>query len=376
MTHRKLTHRHRSLPSTSRTCVDAGELFRPMKALSLARLAFLSALLVCASACSESAPATLQHPEADRLSQPEDATTSRWHRCVPANVPFADLLGVHRQGRKIANHVHFSLSSVFDADDRPIEDARIERGALVRGAASPAFQGRDGTYLQGGSWAGVKLHGVFDGCTRDTEMTFDVSARIVSATAHEELRGAWEYQVEIQEPEPREPGAKPAFVPLCKGGKPALVVPGAWDKQGRQRNENGLFSFACPDTAAAKCAGAMKYNPGYAEQNPDIPALYGACTRMVIADYCGDGDSATQDGTRVDVWDSAHVEERDPQDGRRFEAAWTQDGAVCMHHPRWPKLLKRACRDRIPMCGSPEEAQALVPPGTALLFNSSSEQAE
>ncbi|WP_437518309.1 ADYC domain-containing protein [Sorangium sp. So ce1099] len=286
-------------------------------------------------------------------------------------MPFADLLGRKLNGPRIAVHVHFSLSSIYDAQDRPIANVRLEGGTLVRDAAPLPLESGRGTDLRAEQWTGVKLRGVFDNCTSDETMEFPISARIVTTTMHPDLSGVSEYRVEVQDPRPREPGAEPEFVSLCEGDEPALVVPGTWDESGAHRYENGIFSFACPNTAAAKCVNPWNYHPGYADQNPSISALYDACIRMTTADYCGDGDSATKDGTWIDVWDSAHIEEPGSQEGQHFEAAWWRGGAVCMHHARWPYLLKQECRNQIRTCSSAEEAQKLVPPGTALLFNSS-----
>lgn len=374
MAHRDSMCGHRSLSLDLRTRGGAGERLRRMKAWAPARLAFLSALLACAPGCTPPKPDQTTPPRA-----PETRQASSWRQCVPANTPFADLLFMGSQGPRVANRVHFSLSSMLDANDRRIDDARIERGALVSGAASPSLQLVGGSAgSRGEPWTGAKLDGAF-GCTLDTTMEFPASARIVAATPHPTLPGAWNYHVEVQEPEPSEPGAERKFIPLCKGGEPALVVPGAWDKKGAHSNEKGVFSFACPNTAAAKCASPWTYHPGYADQNPQIPALYEACMRMVTADYCGEGASATEEATMVDVWDSARVLEPAPQQGFRFEAAWTRDGAVCMDHPRHPELFfmdssrtpQRECLKKIPACHSPEEAQMRVLPGTPLLFNSS-----
>ncbi|WP_437963022.1 ADYC domain-containing protein (plasmid) [Sorangium sp. So ce119] len=285
-------------------------------------------------------------------------------------MPFAELLGRKLNGTRIAGHVYFSLSSIHDAQDRPIEGVRLEGGALVRDAAALSLQGGGDTDLQAEQWTDVKLRGFFDNCTLDDTMDLPIFARIVDARIHPGLPGASVYYVEVQDPRPSEPGAEPEFVQLCEG-EPALVVPGSWDEKGVHRNENGLFSFACPNTAAAKCVDPWNYHPGYVDQNPNLPSLYDACIRMTIADYCGDGVSATRDNTWIDVWDSENIEAPGSQEGQYFEAAWTLKGAVCMHHPRWPDRLRQECRDRIPTCNSAEEAQKLVRPGTALLFNSS-----
>ncbi len=49
--------------------------------------------------------------------------------------------------------------------------------------------------------------------------------------------------------------------------------------------------------------------------------LYEACVRMTRADYCGDGATATRDGTAVEIFDDQGVWTADNLPGFRFEAA-------------------------------------------------------
>ena len=44
--------------------------------------------------------------------------------------------------------------------------------------------------------------------------------------------------------------------------------------------------------------------------------------------------SETRDGMRIDVYDDRHVQTADNDPAQRFEAGWTEHGAVCVAHPR------------------------------------------
>jgi hypothetical protein len=58
-----------------------------------------------------------------------------------------------------------------------------------------------------------------------------------------------------------------------------------------------------------------------------------ACTRLVRADYCGNGRAHTRDGVRIEIIDRLKPEE-EPNSGLEFEAAWTLEGAKCVARPR------------------------------------------
>jgi len=52
----------------------------------------------------------------------------------------------------------------------------------------------------------------------------------------------------------------------------------------------------------------------------------------VRADYCGDGESMTQSGEQINIYDRFDIE-RDAAEWP-LEAAWSPDGALCINTPR------------------------------------------
>jgi len=148
----------------------------------------------------------------------------------------------------------------------------------------------------------------------------------------------------------RAPGG--AFHPLCldRQGVPAAALPlaGAWDESegtptgGSRIDDPSLFTFACEGYALAKCV-EMGYKPwrtvlecnGMGSCQPrSLAPFHEACTRMLRADYCGNGTPMTRDGTAVDVIDSLGLQVSE-RPGWIFEAEWSVNGAVCVVNPRW-----------------------------------------
>ena len=149
----------------------------------------------------------------------------------------------------------------------------------------------------------------------------------------------------------RAPGSD-ASTPLCGTdalGAPVRAIPlaGAWDGSqgtptgGAHLDEPSVFTFACEGYALAKCVelGYAPWRtvtecraPGVCHHLP-LAAFHQACTRMLRADYCGDGTSTTRDGTTVDIWDHEGIQ-ADTETAWPFEAEWSEGGATCLVTPR------------------------------------------
>jgi hypothetical protein len=105
--------------------------------------------------------------------------------------------------------------------------------------------------------------------------------------------------------------------------------------------------------------------------------VYQACTRMLRADYCGDGRPHTRDGTLVNVYDTLGIQSPQAQSELTFEAAWTAGGAVCVRKVRIPEVttldaLVESCPARLRgHVGTVCSEQDLMQSGEPLVLNSS-----
>jgi hypothetical protein len=145
----------------------------------------------------------------------------------------------------------------------------------------------------------------------------------------------------------------------CGPGKAGMFVPGSWDETGAHEIDGDELTYACMDGVIAKCVSW-----GYAPW--DVGAeLHQTCTRLARADYCGDGQPWTMNGTRIDVYDTLGVQSpvHDPE--LDFEAAWGEDGALCVNATRYDisdadgETVLPACFATLPRCESLAEASEL-----------------
>jgi hypothetical protein len=140
---------------------------------------------------------------------------------------------------------------------------------------------------------------------------------------------------------------------LCQSGpdgrRAGFPVPGRARADGTVAEAGpGVFELTCTGGAQGKCV-RFGYHPW--ERGPDgrsLRDLYNACIRMVRADYGGDGQGTTRDGTLIDPYDDWKIQTPDMLEGQDFEAAWGPEGAVCVRHVRIkenvsPEELVRRC---------------------------------
>ena len=144
--------------------------------------------------------------------------------------------------------------------------------------------------------------------------------------------------------------------PLCgldAAGAPVQAIPleGSWDESagtptgGAHLEDPTVFTFACNGHALAKCV-ELGYAPWATVTECRTPGtchalslapFHQACTRMLRADYCGDGTPTTRDGTLVDVWDDEGIQ-GDEDSAWAFEGEWGEGGATCVMSTRWPTV--------------------------------------
>ncbi|MGH9886542.1 MAG: ADYC domain-containing protein [bacterium] len=162
------------------------------------------------------------------------------------------------------------------------------------------------------------------------------------------------------------------WAPFCEpdadGRRAAFPVAGRSRADGRLVADPARFELVCTSGAQGKCV-RLGYAPW---QRLDA---YNACVHMIRADYCGDGVATTRDGTTIDIYDSLGVQQSEPGDAFVFEAGWSPDGAVCVHHPRIPEntsleKLAASCPRLVGHVGA-ACTESAARAGGALVFNRS-----
>lgn len=102
---------------------------------------------------------------------------------------------------------------------------------------------------------------------------------------------------------------------------------------------SGGFEITCTSGAIGKCL-RWGYRPwDETPTGPPLRALHAACVRMVRADYGGDGQPTTIEGTVVYVCDRFGVRPCSKKPPLEFEAGWGVNGATCVARPRIPKIV-------------------------------------
>ena len=173
---------------------------------------------------------------------------------------------------------------------------------------------------------------------------------------------------------------------LCQtdpaGINQAIPLTGRWDKTGAYIDDNSI-TFTCTNGALAKCV-RWGYKPWKSIRGESLRDYHQACTRMVRADYCGNGVGHTKDGTPIDIYDRLGIQQRTKKSGMSFEAAWGVEGAVYLNRTRFSNAisqLQQECPEKlIQMLSSqkadssnslPRLSQTSASTAKALLFNDS-----
>jgi hypothetical protein len=113
----------------------------------------------------------------------------------------------------------------------------------------------------------------------------------------------------------------------------AIALASVWDESGARREVADAFSFACPRSVLARCVD-WGYKPWQTHKEQPLTDYHQACTRMVRADYCGNGKSHARAGQSLEIYDELGIKSADAKSPQPFEAAWTPDGAYCVNRLR------------------------------------------
>ena len=190
---------------------------------------------------------------------------------------------------------------------------------------------KSGSAVSGQDFVGAEFDGHLD---NNKKVNLRIDSMALHADAHNQ--DVYLYEVSYE--------TKDGWTPLCGTGK-AVPLNGRWANNGSWVNDSNAFTFACEDAAVGKCA-----THGYApwRQFQDGTSLrdhHQACTRMMRADYCGDGTPHTVDGVKINFYDDYGV--RVDSEAWTFEGEWGPDGATCVSASRLMKLNKLSCKKQI-----------------------------
>jgi hypothetical protein len=111
---------------------------------------------------------------------------------------------------------------------------------------------------------------------------------------------------------------------------------------GSYTTSTSVFTFACRHYAIEKCI-EFGYAPWKNTNGTTLQNAWVACTRMLRADYCGDGTPNTVDGTIIDVYDRYNIQTVS-MPAWPVEAEWGTAGANC---------LTPNVKDRYVLAGNP-----------------------
>jgi hypothetical protein len=204
--------------------------------------------------------------------------------------------------------------------DAPLQGVRLEKGLLAAPDLAPDA-------LTGAIFQGTASNGG------------PVEVAVCGAGPSAQDSSVFSYRIEIWNPS-KEAWENPCIATQQVPHPKALAVQSLWDERGASRDEPGKFTFACETGAIAKCIH-WGYKPWAAKDGQPLKDLHQACTRMVRADYCGDGRSHTRQDHVIDMYDALGIQTRTTVASARwvpskasFEAAWTPEGASCLARTR------------------------------------------
>ncbi len=199
-------------------------------------------------------------------------------------------------------------------------------------------------------------------------MTFDVTATLgnttkqitvkidsISPDAMSATHDVLLYDLSYQE------AGTSTWTSVCTDGNgaalPALPLANRWNlTTGARIDAPDAVTFACSNGALGKCV-RWGYRPwatstrcsGPMCSTVSLQDYHQACTRMVRADYCGNGEAHTIDGTAIDVFDNLSPQVQSRSTNLKLEAKWTANGATCLNKTREAALYPN---DKYPDCNN------------------------
>jgi hypothetical protein len=157
-----------------------------------------------------------------------------------------------------------------------------------------------------------------------------------------------------------------SWQPLCEDGSEAILLADVWNPETGDRLDAvpDTLTFACRGAALAKCV-EFGYHPWASASGVSLRDYHQACTRMLRADYCGDGVTHTTNGTPIHVLDELGVQTLDAGVNYVVEAEWGPDGATCLNGSN-TRHADQFIECDIPACGSSFASGGLIQSGKVL----------
>ena len=204
----------------------------------------------------------------------------------------------------------------------------------------------DGQAISGAGFVGANMTGTLtSGATVGLRVD---SAQLLPAPNND----VWAYGMSYQL------AGTTSWSPMC-GSSSTLAIPltGTWNLGqgvaggGSWSASATTFTFGCRGAALAKCV-ELGYKPWKVVGGVSLRSHHQACTRMIRADYCGDGKAWTQDGTPINVYDSLNIQT--DAGAFKLDAEWTPAGARCIWRLRDFQNGKPSCETikKLDGCGT------------------------
>jgi hypothetical protein len=124
-------------------------------------------------------------------------------------------------------------------------------------------------------------------------------------------------------------------VQQADGGWRNLCTPGPdGRRQGFPLQGAHGLEFTCSSGAVGKCV-RLGYRPWALDADgKSLAPQHAACLRMLRGDYGGTAEPWTKDGMSIDIYDPRGIQQPENASDQTFEAGWSPEGAVCVHHVR------------------------------------------
>jgi len=231
----------------------------------------------------------------------------------------------------------------------PIENVTLE-GSLLKGTVGgKTISGKDfiGTLLEVRVTSPVPITYVF----RIDDVLLD--------NATPPFQDVWQYKMSVMTD--KDPNWQPICVDDLSQADYFIPLAGMyWNLEtGARIDESNSITFACRAGAIGKCV-RIGYRPWATAKScrdsgssrdkkctsVSLKDYHQSCTRMIRADYCGDGKAWTTEGTVLDIFDYLDPAIQLREEKWTFEARWQPTGAMCLSRQRHPELgFNGKCQD-------------------------------